>query len=271
VVRRPLFDLESEAARVRDGQTVPGFAPPAARSEQPALTARPVEREAVALTVIAKGDAVGSESKAPIERERVVPGDLPSRTPAQPAERATPRERPADAVTAEVPVNPSDGLGDWWKQAARAGVRVEVVRIEGAADLAQWRRCGADAGSRWEAITTGASIEGNVELRTGIGVKVSVHAGNAAEVNIGALSRVGLATIDESDGHGAICIGLARGRIEVVGLARDEFSLSRSPIVVLSPDGRVPVRARTIANRDAFSGRTVVEPVRSAPVPAAAR
>jgi len=270
VVRKPLFDLESEALKARNGQTVPSSTPVEVRSEQAALTPPTFAPSAVALAVMARIDPPRSEPKASLEAVHGVPAGLSVGTPTPPLRPMVRREHSQEALTIVAPANPSVGLADWWGQAVPAGVQVDAVIVEGASDLAQWRRCGVDAAARWEPLTAGASIEGNIELRTGIGVKVVVRAGDTAEVHIGALSRVGFGKIVESDGHATLCIALARGKIEVVGLARDEFSLSRSPILVLSPEGRFPVRARTTAIRDAFSGRTTVEPLGESPAPAAA-
>jgi hypothetical protein len=259
VVRRPIFDLEAEAARARDGQMLPGSMPRASADTAPVQVAPLAEPARVGLVVVTREK---SSNRQPAVTEVPPPpvAAVPAPSVAARSDPSSMHPAPARAViAADEPARTPAGLGDWWKSAS-GDAHVQVVMVEGDADQAQWRPSGASAADKWRPLTRGAVADGNMELRTGMGVKVVLRVGDGAEVRIAPLTRVGLGKTAPSDGEGALCIGLARGKVEVLALKRDEFSLSSAPIHILSPEGRYIVQARTVAARDAFAGRTTLEP-----------
>lgn len=256
VIRKPLFDLEPEAAKIRAGQVVmhPSQRAP---SQGAPDTLKPAEGSAPA----EKLPVVTKEQQSQVVAEPAPQQHEPEPPPVVPAVAREPEAMPGASVLPVVdPVVPGKSgarLGSWWTGAGLLGVSATVARVEGSAEQAQWRLVGAEGEQRWSVLRVGDRLEGNIELRTGVGVEVTVHAGDAG-VWVGHLTRIGLASSGAGEDRGAVCVGLARGKVEVSGLSRDEFALSTRALWILSPDGKFAVRARTTASLDAFTGKTDV-------------
>lgn len=215
-VRRPVIDLEEMAKRPRPGQIVPG---------EPAST----------------------DPAAPESEPAAQPTSAPAPTPPAPPSPATSTaSTPAATPSTTVPVAAQDPADP---------VHASVLEVAGPPTQVQWRAVTApvDEEAEWGTIEAGASLDGRIELRTGLAGVVALDVDNQTALRFGRLSRARLERRITS-GRSEIVVHLLRGRVVVEPRALDAAGLAATPVRIVTPAGTAVRRVAVEIAYDAMSG-----------------
>jgi hypothetical protein len=228
-VKKPPIDLEKDAKKPRPGQVLPD------------------------------GTTVPAET-APATPE---PGATP--TPANPtptpAPAPAPRENPTPS-TGPKPLSPPradggvpsrvDGIASDLRYVAVDRVSVNVTEVLGPGELVQWRVVDDGRGrpGDWQTLQPGDPISDRIEVRTGIGARVSMVVEESTSVILHRLTRARIERKIRSDGQWQIGVTIYHGMLEATGTAADRGAA----VLVRTPDQVFPLRTRALFEYDAFKG-----------------
>lgn len=232
--RKSPIDLEKEAQKPRPGQILPDNAPGA---QTPDLTPPP--------------NPSPDPSPAPDRNPAPTPPPSPAPTPA-PTPSAGPKPLPPPRAEGGVPSR-FDGVASDLRYVAVDRVSVNVTEVLGPGEFVQWRAVDDGRGrpGEWQTLQPGDPINDRVEIRTGIGARVSLNVGEVGEVVLHRLSRIRLERKIRSDASSQVGITVYRGVVEASSTVQDG---DYAAILVKTPDQAFPLRRRALFEYDAFKG-----------------
>lgn len=143
-----------------------------------------------------------------------------------------------------------------WRQ---SGARVRVVQVNGSANNAQWRLVHGAGDGAWLRLREGDELNGEVEVRTGVGASVQLDVDGRTQVEVDRLTRAQITRALPSKGVAAAGVQLDRGRV-VVRPSTDPANADLSPARraclarVQTPDQLVDVRTQASIEYSAFVG-----------------
>ncbi len=229
-VKKPPIDLEKDAKKPRPGQVLPEGSSPA----EPA----PATPEPGASPTPANPAPTPAPAPAPTPREKPAPTSGP---------RPLPPPRAEGGVPSRV-----DGVASDLRYVAVDRVNVEVTEVLGPGEFVQWRVVDDGRGrpGDWQTLQPGEPISDRIEIRTGIGARVSMNVEGSTSVILHRLTRARVERKIRSDGQWQIGVTIYRGMVEATGAAADRGAA----VLVRTPDQVFPLRTRALFEYDAFKG-----------------
>lgn len=292
--RKPTVNLKNQAGQPRPGQVLVGQPvpqPPAPTAPAPVASAPPAPTTSPAPTAPAAAPtAVGVTAQptvppTPVVEAFVAPTPIITSAPSLPsvpyvsAPVSAPAAQPSPPVylsndassgslyipapaEREVPPGPGDGAPHIFTagatpnetlQSLRAMVRDEPVRagVQSVSGGAEWR---AGQGA-WSALAPGGTIDGVLEVRTGMGASATLSIDDGARVTIDRLSGVTIKRLrvgDDALGRPAprrLVVDVARGRVVVDPISGPGGA--RRLVTITTPDGLLVVSEATEVTVDA--------------------
>jgi hypothetical protein len=119
----------------------------------------------------------------------------------------------------------------------------------------QWRRLTgrSEAADEWGTIEAGGSLEGRIELRTGLGGAATLDVDSQTALRFARLSRARLER-RITGGRSELVVHLLRGRVVVEPRSVDAAGLATTPVRVVTPAGTAVRRVAVEIAYDAMSG-----------------
>jgi hypothetical protein len=248
-VKKPPIDLQDDAKKPRPGQVLPTGSP---ASESPATTPPPPPTPTPAPAPAQVPENAPAAKPTPSPTPTTAPAEsMPAATKASSARKPLPPPHAEGGVPSRV-----DGVASDLRYVALDKVKAQATEVMGPGEFVQWRAVDDGRGrpGDWQTLQPGDPINDRMEIRTGLGARVSLKVGDSASVVVHRLSRLRLEEKIRSDGGSQLGVTIYRGMVEAAAPENEAAGQTGSAIFVRTPDQVFPLRTRALFEYDAFRG-----------------